>query len=195
MTWYRTGAVTVTNASTDVVGVGTDFVTFVDAGEGVFLPDGKLYEISAIVSPTLLRLRFAYAGTTASGAAYEVVPIQGYNRDLAHSAKSLIDLYNQAPVAAEASAAAAEVSATTAVQAKDDALAIYGSIGAVQTAATAAQTSANASGQSASESAASATLAGDYYANIEAQVTIPLTQIATHLVATQAMMAENNAFT
>lgn len=67
MAWYDTGTVSVTNGSTAVVGSGTDFISAkVQVGEAFYGPDGKIYEIAAIVSSTSLTLADNYLGTTHS---------------------------------------------------------------------------------------------------------------------------------
>ena len=96
MSWYRTGTITVTNGSTAVTGSSTDFIAGAAVGEGVMAPDGKVYEITAIVSATALTLGSAYLGSTASGQAYAIVPTQSYIRDLAAQAASLVNTYSTA---------------------------------------------------------------------------------------------------
>lgn len=94
MAWYRTGTIALTNGSTAVVGTGTDFVAGAAVGESVVAPDGKVYEIAAVVSATSLTLGSNYLGTTASGQAYAIAPTQSYIRDLAGQAAALINTYS-----------------------------------------------------------------------------------------------------
>lgn len=94
MAWYRTGTIGVTNGTTAVIGSGTAFVANVSVGEAVLAPDGRLYEVSAVVSDTSLTLASAYLGTTQSGQAYVIVPTQGFIRDLANQAAALVNNYS-----------------------------------------------------------------------------------------------------
>ena len=77
MAWYKTGTVTVTNGSATVTGAGTAFVGAVLAGQGFAAPDGKIYEIEAVVSATGLTLASPYLGATAAGASYGIIPTIG----------------------------------------------------------------------------------------------------------------------
>ena len=94
MAWYRTGTVSVTNGSATVTGVGTDFINGTASGEGLYAPDGRLYEIATIVSATQLTLGSSYLGTTASAQPYAIAPTQSYLRDLALSAATLVNTYS-----------------------------------------------------------------------------------------------------
>jgi len=72
--WYKTGTVTVTNNSKSVTGVGTLWVVNgVANGDIFFAPDGKPYEVDAVVNDTQLNLVKVYSGTTASGQGYGLV--------------------------------------------------------------------------------------------------------------------------
>ena len=90
MAWYDTGTVSVTNGSTTVTGSGTNFVSGAQVGEGFYGPDGRLYEIQAIVSATSLTLADSYLGTTQSGQAYKIVPTQSLVANLASQVSTLI---------------------------------------------------------------------------------------------------------
>ena len=90
MAWYKSGTVTVTNNSKVVTGTGTAWVQGASVGEAFFGPDQRIYEIEAINSSTSLTLTYNYAGATAGGQAYSIVPTQGYIRDLAAQAAQLI---------------------------------------------------------------------------------------------------------
>ena len=74
MSWYRVGTVTVTNGSTTVTGVGTDFVGAVAAGHGFVGPDGRTYEVGAVVSASQLTLATSYLGSTQASASYGIYP-------------------------------------------------------------------------------------------------------------------------
>jgi len=91
MSHYRTGLIALTNGSTAVTGTGTDFISGAVVGECLQAPDGKLYEIAAVVSATSLTLGQVYLGATASGQAYSIVPTQSYIRDLAGQAATLVN--------------------------------------------------------------------------------------------------------
>jgi hypothetical protein len=73
--WYRSGTISVTNASKKVVGSGTLFKTSTykpDKGHTFWGPDGKHYEVDYVESDTALYLVQAYSGATASGQSYEI---------------------------------------------------------------------------------------------------------------------------
>ena len=89
MSWYDTGTVSVTNGSTTVTGSGTNFVA-VQVGEGFAGPDGRLYEVIAVVSATALTLADAYLGTTQSAQDYKIVPTQSLVANLATQVSTLI---------------------------------------------------------------------------------------------------------
>lgn len=93
MSWYKTGTLSLTNGSTAVTGSGTAFIANAAAGEALLAPDGKYYEIAAVVSDTSLTLGSNYLGTTASGQAYTILPSQSFVRDLAAQAAALIQTY------------------------------------------------------------------------------------------------------
>ncbi|KFG90721.1 Peptidase S74 [Sphingobium herbicidovorans NBRC 16415] len=90
MPWYNTGTVAVTNNSPTVTGSGTGWVGNVDAGQAFVGPNGIPYEILSVNSATSITLRTNYVGTTASGQAYRIMPVQGYLRDLATQAAALV---------------------------------------------------------------------------------------------------------
>lgn len=93
MSWYRASTISLTNGSTAVTGAATDFIANCAVGEGLLAPDGKVYEIAAIVSATALTLGSAYLGSTASGQSYAIIPSQSYLRDLALQAATLVNDY------------------------------------------------------------------------------------------------------
>lgn len=90
MSWYDTGTVSVTNGSTAVTGSGTNFVSGVQVGEGFAGPDGRLYEVIAVVSATALTLADAYLGTTQTAQDYKIVPTQSLVASLATQVSTLI---------------------------------------------------------------------------------------------------------
>lgn len=87
--WYDVGTVSVTNGSTTVTGAGTDFISGVQVGEGLYI-GGDLYEIGVINSSTQLTLSDAYLGSTATGQAYKIIPTQSLVADLSSGVADLI---------------------------------------------------------------------------------------------------------
>lgn len=87
--WYDVGTISVTNGSTTVTGSGTDFISGVQVGEGLYI-GGDLYEIGAIVSGTQLTLADAYLGSTATGQDYKIIPTQSLVADLSSGVADLI---------------------------------------------------------------------------------------------------------
>ena len=94
MAWYRSGTISVTNGSTAVTGSGTAWIANVSAGESLYAPDGKQYEIASINSDTTLTLATAYLGSNQTGQSYFVIPTQSYLRDLAGQAAALVNSYS-----------------------------------------------------------------------------------------------------
>jgi len=90
MAWYDIGTVSVTNGSTTVTGSGTNFIAGVQIGEAFTSTDGRLYEIQAIVSATVLTLANPYLGSTQTGQDYTIVPTQSLVATLASEVSSLI---------------------------------------------------------------------------------------------------------
>ncbi|EAU43555.1 hypothetical protein [Salipiger bermudensis] len=90
MAWYSAGTVSVTNGSATVTGSGTAWVANAQASEGIWLPDGQLYEIVSINSDTSLTISPNYLGTTQSGQVYRIVPVKGYPLVAAQQMASLI---------------------------------------------------------------------------------------------------------
>jgi len=74
--WIRTGTVALSNGSPDVTGTGTGFLAAgVQPGYEFRDAAGVAYEVLSVTSDTLLTLTQTYAGATASGAAYTIVPM------------------------------------------------------------------------------------------------------------------------
>lgn len=90
MPWYRTGTVTVTSGSTTVTGLGTDFAANARVGDAFIGPNGALHEVTNIASSTVLAIYPSYSGVTASGAGFSVAPIQGYVKQLADQAQTIL---------------------------------------------------------------------------------------------------------
>lgn len=81
--WYNTGTVSVTGSNATVTGSGTSFLANALPGLGFQGPDGRLYQILTVDSDTSLTIQPSYIGSTASGQAYGIVPIQGFQVNLA----------------------------------------------------------------------------------------------------------------
>lgn len=79
MTWYKTGAVTVTPGSNAVIGTGTSFIANSRVGDGFRGPDGGWYEITNIASDTAMSISPPYGAPSA----YAIAPLQGYTKESA----------------------------------------------------------------------------------------------------------------
>jgi len=93
MPWYGTGTVAVTANSATVTGTGTAFSANARVGDAFRGPDGRWYEITNIASATVLSIRPNYQGTTASGQAYTIAPMQGYVKESADRLRQLVDQF------------------------------------------------------------------------------------------------------
>ncbi|EQB9758856.1 hypothetical protein ACYUCV_006377, partial [Pseudomonas aeruginosa] len=82
MAWYSSGTVTVTANSPTVTGAGTQFSSNARVGDAFRGPDGRWYEVTNVASSTVISIKPNYQGSTASGQAYAVAPILGYDKDL-----------------------------------------------------------------------------------------------------------------
>ncbi|WP_376786885.1 hypothetical protein [Stutzerimonas nitrititolerans] len=91
--WYSTGTVAVTANSATVTGTGTAFSASVRVGDAFIGPDLGLYEVTNIASATVLSIRPNYQGTTASGQAYAIAPMQGYVKESADRLRQLVDQF------------------------------------------------------------------------------------------------------
>lgn len=93
MAWLRAGTVAVNNGSTTVTGTGTNFAANTRAGDAFIGPDGRQYEIANPASATVLSILPAYQGANATGAAYSVMPVQGYQKLLADQVRDWVNSY------------------------------------------------------------------------------------------------------
>jgi hypothetical protein len=90
MAWYRAGTVALTNNSTTVTGTNTSFAANARVGDAFIGPNGALHEVTNIASATVLSISPAYAGANSAAAAYMLAPIQGYVKQLADNAATII---------------------------------------------------------------------------------------------------------
>lgn len=89
MVWQRSGAVSVQTGSTTVTGAGVDFAASSRVGDSFVGPDGANYEVANVASSTVLSILPAYKGPTVSGAAYAIMPVQGYDKMLSDAFNGL----------------------------------------------------------------------------------------------------------
>ncbi|WP_242487079.1 pyocin knob domain-containing protein [Pseudomonas sp. TH32] len=89
MVWQRAGTVSVQAGSTTVVGANVDFAASSRVGDSFIGPDGVNYEVANVASATVISILPAYKGPTASGAAYAIMPVQGYDKMLSDAFNAL----------------------------------------------------------------------------------------------------------
>lgn len=73
-TWYRTGTVSVTNGSKNVVGTGTAWSVMISIGDVFTLDNSVLYEIQTITDDLHIVLDRNYQGSTATNQTYTIIP-------------------------------------------------------------------------------------------------------------------------
>lgn len=98
MVWQRAGTVSVQNGSTTVTGVNVDFAATSRVGDSFIGPDGSNYEVSNIASATVISILPAYKGATVTGAAYAIMPVQGYVKDSADQLRAATKALGDIPV-------------------------------------------------------------------------------------------------
>lgn len=96
MAWNRAGSVTVATGSTTVTGVNTAFAANARVGDAFIGPDGRLYEITNVVSATVLSILPAYIGSGGGGANYAIAPVQGYPKALADKFSEIANTWGSA---------------------------------------------------------------------------------------------------
>jgi len=96
-TWYKAGAVNVTETSTTVVGVGTLFTLYANAGDIFTVDGGRIYEIASVDSNTTLTLSSPYAESTAAGVDYGIITRPGdpLESDVLTDIQTLVTLWTQ----------------------------------------------------------------------------------------------------
>lgn len=95
MAWYKDGQVTVQSGSRTVVGVGTAWLKQVMAGEGLDVLDGRLHEVAEVISNTELLLVDAYAGVSAAGVAYQIIPSASMTKELTRRVNLLVATHEE----------------------------------------------------------------------------------------------------
>ncbi|AZC52258.1 hypothetical protein C4K35_4689 [Pseudomonas chlororaphis subsp. piscium] len=93
MAWLRAGTVAVTSGSTTVTGTGTNFAASTRVGDAFIGPDGRSYELANVASATVISLGSPYLGSTATGASYAIMPVNGYQKVLADTVRDWTNLY------------------------------------------------------------------------------------------------------
>lgn len=73
-TWYRTGTVSVTNGSKNVVGTGTAWSVMISVGDVFTLDNSVLYEIQTITDDLHIVLDRNYEGATETDQTYTIIP-------------------------------------------------------------------------------------------------------------------------
>jgi hypothetical protein len=86
--------VAVTNGSATITGTGTAWLDAVQQGWAFYGPDGRPYQVLTVNSNTSITLARNYAGTTTTGAQYDIVPTQALVRTLAQRVADLIATYS-----------------------------------------------------------------------------------------------------
>lgn len=96
MPWYRTGTVAVTLNNNTVTGSGTSFVANSRVGDAFLGPDGGWYEVTNVVSNTVLSIAPNYRSATNAAGTYALTPVQGYTKDLADQVRAMIQQWGSA---------------------------------------------------------------------------------------------------
>lgn len=89
MVWQRAGTVAVQTGSTTVIGTNLDFAASCRSGDSFIGPDGLNYEVANIAGAAVMSILPAYKGPTVSGAAYAIMPVQGYDKMLSDAFNAL----------------------------------------------------------------------------------------------------------
>lgn len=90
MPWYRVGTVSVTLNSNAVIGTGTAFLANSRVGDAFIGPDGGQYEVTNIAGDTAMSISPPYRSASTATGAYALMPVQGYTKDLADQARTMI---------------------------------------------------------------------------------------------------------
>jgi hypothetical protein len=95
-TWYRTGTVTVSAGSDIVTGAGTAFVGNVRTGDAFNTIGGTPHEVVEVISNTQVRIEPAFTGTPGAGLAYQIVPTQGFGKEVVTALQAASQRYDDA---------------------------------------------------------------------------------------------------
>lgn len=87
--WFTEGTVTVTNGNAVVAGVGTKFSNC-RSGDMFVGPDNGIYQVINPSSDTAISISPPFRGATAAGAAYGIVPVNGYPKALADAVNQMV---------------------------------------------------------------------------------------------------------
>ncbi|MGH8447860.1 hypothetical protein [Pseudomonas sp.] len=87
--WFSEGTVTVTNGNAVVTGAGTKFSNC-RSGDMFVGPDNGIYQVINPSSDTSVSISPAYRGASVAGAAYGIVPVNGYPKALADAVNQLV---------------------------------------------------------------------------------------------------------
>ncbi|SFX26827.1 hypothetical protein SAMN03159316_1350 [Pseudomonas sp. NFR02] len=87
--WFAEGTVTVNNGNAVVTGVGTKFSNC-RSGDMFVGPDNGIYQVINPSSDTSVSISPAYRGATSAGAAYGIVPVNGYPKALADAVNLMV---------------------------------------------------------------------------------------------------------
>lgn len=113
MLWYNVGKVAVTLNNKTVTGTGTAWLANVRNGDAFRGPDGQIYLVENVATNTSLTIAPAYASASGTGKDYAIVPVQGYQRDLADQVVELIGTYGSLGTAAAATLTTSTTDSTT----------------------------------------------------------------------------------
>ena len=87
--WFSEGTVNITNGNAVVTGVGTKFSNC-RSGDMFVGPDNGIYQVINPSSDTSISISPPYRGATAAGAAYGIVPVNGYPKALADAVNLMV---------------------------------------------------------------------------------------------------------
>ncbi|GLH47690.1 hypothetical protein [Pseudomonas lactis] len=87
--WFSEGTVTVANGNAVVTGVGTKFSNC-RSGDMFVGPDNGIYQVINPASDTSVSISPPYRGTSSAGAAYGIVPVNGYPKALADAVNLMV---------------------------------------------------------------------------------------------------------
>ncbi|OOV90952.1 hypothetical protein MF6396_26920 [Pseudomonas sp. MF6396] len=93
MPWYREGTVAIVAGQTTVTGTGTNFAANSRVGDALQGPDGRWYEVTNIVSGTVLSIYPAYQGATIAAGTYGLAPMQGYVKEAADRLRQIVEQF------------------------------------------------------------------------------------------------------